>query len=496
MWRGTAALQTIDQSLQSMRNDVVRLDSQLNQLTTEIANNQRHRAKLFNDIARVRLAELDVGELQVSMTAADESAVHTLAQRDKAIAQLANEIEASNDDISTAERDREGLLAILNEKAEALIELEASVQQQLQDDDAYLAQFETAKQAESIAQEALKKVQKAQANMAEKAEPYQADKLFMYLWNRGFGTTEYSGGLFARFADSWVAKLIEYEPARVNYWNLEEIPKRLNDHAERVGDQADTQHMLLQQLELNALENAGVKALEAEIDQGRTELDKHDDEIEALELTLNDQLDQRAKFVAGEDQYIRECLQRLSSALEHKNLASIHRYVRETVSPTDDSLVIELQTLNDSLDDVEQNIADVRNLHDKRFARLRELEKVRRDFKNSRFDDARSGFGNQSLINGAISQFMQGLISGADVWRVIKRNQRYRNVAASPDFGSGGLGEIADMIGGEIMRQGRRRRVNRGSSWNWPKPRRGGGVFRAPRGGGSGGGGFKTGGGF
>ncbi len=496
MWKGTAALQTIDQSLQSIRNDVVRLDSQLNQLTSEVAQNQRHRAKLFNEIAKVRLNELDVGELHSSMTAADQSAVETLAQRDEAIAKLAIEIESSNEAISSAEQARERLLAVLNEKAESLIALEAAVQQQLKSDDEYMQQFDVAKKAESIAEEALKKVQKAQTNMAKKAEPYQADKLFMYLWNRGFGTTEYSAGLFARFADSWVAKLIDYEPARVNYWNLEEIPKRLNDHAEYVGDQADTQHMLLQQFELDALESMGVKALEADIDQRRDEIDKHDDSIEALELSLNEQLDRRAKFVAGEDQYIRQCLQRLSSALEHKSLAAIHRYVGETVSPTDDRLVIELQTLDDTLQDVEQNIIDVRNLHDKRFARLRELEKVRRDFKNSRFDDARSGFGNQSLISGVISQFMQGLVSGADVWQVIKRNQRYRNVAASPDFGSGGLGEIADMIGGEIMRQGRRRRSNRGSTWNMPKPRRGGGVFRAPRGGGSGGGGFKTGGGF
>ncbi len=496
MWRGTAALQTIDQSLQSIRNDVVRLDSQLNQLTSEIAQNQRHRARLLNDIAKVRLAELEVGELGESITAADQSAMQTLEQRDQAIAGLASEIDSSNEAISSAEHARERLLVALNEKAEELTELEATVQQQLKSDDDYMAQFELAKKAESIAEEALKKVHKAQANMAAKAVPYQADKLFMYLWDRGFGTTEYSAGLFARFADSWVAKLIDYEPARVNYWNLEEIPKRLNDHAEYVGDQADNQHMLLQQLELNALESIGVKALEADIEQRRDELDKHDDRIEALELALNQQLGQRAKFVAGEDQFIQDCLQRLSKALEHKSLAAIHQYVRETVSPTDDRLVIELQALEDTLEDVEQNIVDVRNLHDKRFGRLRELEKVRRDFKNSRFDDARSGFGNQSLINGAISQFMQGLISGADVWRVIKRNQRYRNVAASPDFGSGGLGEIADMIGGEIMRQGRRRRSNRGSTWNMPRPRRGGSVFRAPRGGGSGGGGFKTGGGF
>ena len=78
-------------------------------------------------------------------------------------------------------------------------------------------------------------------------------------------------------------------------------------------------------------------------------------------------------------------------------------------------------------------------------------------FKNSRFDDVRSGFGNQALIAGVLGQFIQGVVSGSDVWRVLKRNQRYRKVASSPTFGSGGLGDIADIFGEEMMRQGRAR---------------------------------------
>jgi len=63
MWTGTSALKNIDQSLQSIRNDVVRLDKQLDQLTSQVATNQRHRARLINDIASVRLSEIESGEL-------------------------------------------------------------------------------------------------------------------------------------------------------------------------------------------------------------------------------------------------------------------------------------------------------------------------------------------------------------------------------------------------------------------------------------------------
>ncbi len=497
MWTGTSALKNIDQSLQTLRNDVVRLDAQLDQLTIQTANNQRYRAKLVNDIAGVRLAEIESGELNANYTAADQQAAELLIEREQALADLSARIDDVNEQILEAETERDAMLETVNECSEKIVKTEGQVQQKLKADDAYLAQFKQAQQAESVADEAQQKMQRAQANMAEKAEPYQSDELFSYLWERGYGTTKYDAGLIARLIDDWVAKVIKYEPSRVNYWNLVEIPRRLKEHAERVGDDADEQHMLLQKMELDALEAAGVKSLEAELEALRIQLDQHDDAIESIESALNQHLTNRAAFVAGEDQYIRACLERLSSSLEHQSLISIHSYVRATVSPTDDRLVMELQALEDGLSDVESDLADIRNLYDRKIDKLKELETVRRDFKNSRFDDVRSGFGNQALISNVLAQFLQGVVSGSDVWRVIKRNQRYRKVASAPDFGSGGLGEIADMIGGEIMRQGRRqRRSSRGSTWHWPQSRGGGGGFKMPRGGGNSGGGFKTGGGF
>jgi len=500
MLSGPSALREIDQSLQSIRNEVVRLDGQLGHLTAQMAVNQRHRAKLINDIASVRLAEIESGELNASFTAADQQASEILSERAQALSDLNSIIDRTNQRVIDAEAQRDGLLETVNHTSEEIVQIEGQVQQQLRLDEAYLAQFELAKNAESVAEEALHKAQRAQADMAQKAKPYQADELFMYLWNRGFGTTDYQGGYLARMIDGWVARLIKYPPARVDYWNLVEIPRRLSVHAEVVGDAADEQHKLLQQIELNALEAAGAVRLETDLAAQRLSLDAHDDAIEAVETKLNEYLAQRARFAAGEDEYIERCLQRIAVSLEHQSLQEIHHYVGATVSPTDDLLVIELQALEDSFENVEEDQADLRKLHERNLNKLKELEKVRRDFKNSRFDDVTSGFGNHALINSMLSQFTQGVVSGADVWRVIKRNQRYRQVASTPDFGSGGIGEIADIIGGEIMRQGRRqRRSSRGSSWHFPKPRAGGGGFKMPRGGGGssgGGGGFKTGGGF
>lgn len=500
MWAGTSALRSIDQSLQTIRNDVVRLDTQLDQLTNNMASNKRQRARLLNDIAAVRLIEIESGELNVSFTAADNQVAQLLSQRESALEQLNQQIDSINQQLQSDESARESLLLTVNQKSQQIVDVEGHVQDSLKVDVAYLAQFDLAKQSESVATEAERKRQAAQESLSEKAAPYQADDLFMYLWNRSYGTTQYNGGLFSKFMDSWVARVIRYEPSRVNFWNLTEIPKRLTEHADRVADLADEEHMQLQQLEVNALDSAGVKALESSLELLRASLDAHDDELEDVEMRLNQKLGERTRYASGSDDYMQQSLARLSQSLDHQSLQSVHRYVRDTVSPTDDMLVIELQSLDDKLDGVEDDLGDVRNVHNAQLSKLKGLEQVRRDFKNSRFDDVRSGFGNEALIAGVLGQFIQGVVSGSDVWSVLKRNQRYRKVASSPTFGSGGLGDIADIFGEELARQTRTRGRRRQSSWHWPKPRGGGGGFRVPRGGGGrsggGNGGFTTGGGF
>lgn len=499
MLPGTAALKNIDQTLQTIRNDVVRLDAQLTQITEDLAGKQRQRLKTINDIAAIRLQEIQAGTLSKDLNSADQQAAQLLEQRKDALLKLNLEIEEFNTQIANAEQARALELERVNDLSQQVVDCEARVQEQLKQDQVYLEQLEVSRAAESVAAEAQQKVEHAQQDMAEKARPYEQDPLFMYLWQRGYGTTEYKAGLFARFMDGWVARTIKYEPARVNFWNLTEIPKRLGEHADRVANQADEEYMALQQIELDALKAAGIKSLETALSTQREKLDDQDDQLETLEDDLNQSLAQRNQFYAGADDYLSRSVSTLTEALDHQDLHRVRQYVEETHSMTDDQMLIDLRSLDQASQNMKADLSDVRSMHDNKLSRLSELEQVRRKFKNSRFDDVRSGFGNESLLAGILGQFLQGLVSGSEVWRVIKRNQRYRDIASQPDFGSGGLGDFGDLLGGGAMGGGRKRR-RRNSSWHIPRPRRGGGGFNLPGMGGGGGGrssgGFKTGGGF
>ena len=496
MWAGTSALQRIDQSLRTVRNESVRLDSHLASLTESLADSQRQKVTIINQIAAVRLSEIEQGELRSSLTNADKKALETLKLRTRALEQLNKKINVLNESVIETEAERESLLEQANNLSDQLVKIESQAQASLKNDANYLTFFSQASDADAVSQEAERKVAQAKEDMSIKAEPYQQDKLFMYLWQRGFGTTEYKGRFISRMIDSWVAGLIKYEASRVNYWNLTEIPKRLTEHAEHVADIADDAHDKLQKLELEVLAKNGALELEAKIDDARAVLDECDDKIESIESQLSDELAKRAKFTAGEDTYIKQSLEVLASALNHDNLQSIERYVRATHSPTDDHLVMELQQLYNRVDDINDNLGDVQSLHRKQLSKLSELESVRRNFKNARFDDVRSGFTNESLLVSVLGQFVQGLVDGADVWQTIKKNQRYRDVGVSPDFGSGALGGLGDiLIEGAIDYANRKQRSSRRSTWNLPRSR-GSSRTTSRRPSRRRSGGFKTGGGF
>jgi hypothetical protein len=70
--------------------------------------------------------------------------------------------------------------------------------------------------ASKTAGEAEKKAAQAEADREQKKTPYESDPLFMYLWRRKFGSSEYPSGLFVRYFDEKIAVARELRDAEPN----------------------------------------------------------------------------------------------------------------------------------------------------------------------------------------------------------------------------------------------------------------------------------------
>ncbi|MEE4329579.1 MAG: hypothetical protein V2J10_01840, partial [Wenzhouxiangella sp.] len=320
----------------------------------------------------------------------------------------------------------------------------------------------------------------------------------MYLWRRGYGTSEYSAGPLTRMLDGWVARLCRFQDARSNYWMLLEIPKRLAEHAESAQDAFEDELDRLSAIEEAAASAGGVPEARDTLERLESEQDAVDERITAAEQQLSKRLSEQGRFTSGSDEFLVKALQVFSATLEHRAIAELTQLAQSTATREDDNLAEELRQLRSQSEQIEQDIRANREQQTDRLERISELEKVRREFKQKRYDDVHSRFDKGDLIQEMIGGVVTGMLQGNALWKTIQRYQKYLDVGGEwPDFGSGGF----PMPRRRGSRTSGRSKPSRPPTWRWPGPSKssGGGGFRLPRPprrSSRGRGGFKTGGGF
>jgi hypothetical protein len=337
-----------------------------------------------------------------------------------------------------------------------------------------------------VAERAESKTEDAVADQAAKGAPYEDDKLFMYLWRRQYGTSGYSANPLTRMLDGWVARLIKYDQARPNYWMLNEIPERLAAHAASARATADGEFEQLKALEAGAKEDLGIAGLESDLDEEESGLAAIDEAIAGIEAKIGELGEERARYSAGEDELMGAARERLAAEMKTDGIAALMRQAAATPEPDDDLLVRQIADIDERLEGLAEQLGEHRKVSGRRTRKMRELEGLRREFKQRGFDDLRSVFADGPTVVGALQQFLRGLLDDDDLWRLISRSHRVRRVRARPDFGSGGFPRLPGS-----WRQPRSRPPG------WGLPGSGGTRFPSPGGfGRRGGGGFSTGGGF
>src|SRR5690606_39880570 len=97
------------------------------------------------------------------------------------------------------EAERETADADVERAAAAVDDAEAATQERLRSQPAYQRQLERAREAERVAVHADEKATLSEQEQDAKGKAYRDDPLFMYLWKRRYGTSEYraGGGPFA-----------------------------------------------------------------------------------------------------------------------------------------------------------------------------------------------------------------------------------------------------------------------------------------------------------
>ncbi len=246
----------------------------------------------------------------------------------------------------------------------------------------------------------------------------------MYLWNRRFLTPDYRGGWFTRQLDNWVAKIIDFQRNRSNYYMLLELPRRLREHATKVQQTAQLEVQALQTMERQAAEADGVLALQAKVQEAEKQLKQLDADIEAEETSHQKLLAEEADFNAGTDPLSKQIIDLQSAALAKEPLPSLYQKAKDTPRPEDDVIVARIHQLRQRQDQLAEEIQSLNTILQQQQRNMGELEEVRRRYRQNGYDAYDSRFPGDFTLAVLLGRMLDGLANPDTVWGEIDRHHQ------------------------------------------------------------------------
>lgn len=469
MISGRDALLQIENAIAGIRDDENRLDAALASATQDAERLRLEQADAYRALARVRLDALSGEKVTSRLDRAEREALKVLAEKRQALEEIVQRRAAATKSLKKAQADRHAVAGRLEDVIERMDALRAATQARLASTDDWLAANAKVAEAEEIARKADAKADQAEADRSTKGAPYEADRLFMYLWANGFGTSKYAAGPFTRFFDRKVAKLCGFIDARPNYAMLLEIPLRLREHSDRKAAAVAEVTAERTAIERAALEADGIVALEAEFAAIKAEIEAGNAGIASVQTDLTTLDASHGALVSGDDPEIGRALEGVAASLASTDIQTLWAQAFETPTPEDEKIVQQIESYAEAIARAEADIAATRDTIRQTAQRRGELEATRDRFRTSGYDRPGVTFNNESMLGNVIGGIIGGIVSSPELWRVILGG--YHAPRHRSDGGFGG-----DWGGG---------------SWGG-----GGGGGSSGGFGGGGGGGFSTGGGF
>ncbi|WP_417584005.1 hypothetical protein [Pelagibacterium sp.] len=483
---GPQAMRALDDALRDIRREEDDITKRIARANERVGKLRETESGQLRALAAVRLSPDVQSELAGKLSQAETRAREMLKNHAAAMADMEKTLAAKEAALAKLSTERQELLENAAEWQAEIDALDAPVKAALANDPAYGGLIAERNETEKVAIEADRKADMAEADREEKGRPYRDDPLFSYLWDRGYGTVDYSAGNITRILDAWVARLVGFAKARPNYAMLIAIPDRLREHAEKLAQDTDALDTRVNDRERAALDAAGGGKARTAIEAAQARVDAIDAELLTIEDAREDLTEKQKQIADGGDPTFAGAVDMLAEAIGGTGIEKLLAEARATRTDEDDAIVVRLEQTRRRITEEQLELDDERSRLKVLEARRRELEDIEFEFKKSRYDHPRSRFGNDKLVGDLLTEFLKGGMTAAAYWGQWRQSQDWTGssgpiVPTSRSRSSKSKGSFPLPPGGFSPRPP--------SGGNW-------GGFSRPRGGGMSGGGFKTGGGF
>ena len=255
---------------------------------------------------------------------------------------------------------------------------------------------------------------------AEEKLPAYQDRLFRYLYDRGFGTTRYGAKGLTRRVDRWLADYIGYQDARRGYEFLSATPDTMT---KVIAEDRAALDDVMRQVESMRDAVAERHELPAAIDVQKHAQASRDEAVKIVEqaqLRVNELGQQHRRAVDVRGDAYDEAVSEFRGILQRIDIDELQRTARATPEITDDQIVAtlrgidrEVETLADQQKQHKQSVAEAESVH-------AALGRLVQRFRAARYDTGRSVFSGRLDLDSRL-QRLQTEAEVDDLWRAIRR---------------------------------------------------------------------------
>lgn len=462
MYSGLQIIGSLDDVFARAQQQTGALHGRMNVLSGRLLEVQKEEGEAYRELARVRLGLAEKDPLIMVLEQVDANVRTARLRRDDVFAEADGEIARLEREAAALKEERAAAAALAGQRHDAFAAAEEETRRRLMRTEAYRKQAEAFAEAEKVAAAAEKKTEQAEADRQEKGRAYEDDELFQYLWRRSYGTSDYHAGPLTRLFDGWVARFIGFREARASFAMLNEIPRRLGEHAGRCRAKAVAERERLAAMEAEAMKEGDALARKAELEDAEAKLDAIDDRIEGNARALIEAEARRARVLSGEDPAFGAALKAVEQALRRQDLKALRAHAAQTAPSEDDAAVQRLEVLEAEEQELMAELDQAKAEQARQRRELEEIGSIRRDYRRRGYHRGTFDAAAGAMLGSILGQVLGGAMSRDDFWGEVSRH--HQPPMPPGDWGGGGWG---------------------GGGWG------GGGD-----GGGGGGGDFETGGGF
>jgi hypothetical protein len=448
---GPQAVHAIEDALRDIRREESEIARRLGHSTELLTKIRTQEGELHRQLLATRLEPQQRATLLEEIAKAEADAATALAWHESDLDVAAAEIAKIDAALAQASADRAALQDRAAARDAELNRLAEKARPRLGKDADYVEKLTAARELSEQAEVSLAKTAEAEAARERNGRAYRDDKLFSYLWSRGYGSETYRGRGLGRWLDARVGAVIGYERARTNYLLLTEIPVRLREHTEHLRGKAQAAALEIVRLESTAVDSAGGKAPREAIAALVEEIAALDASITELEDRRDAAIRAQRELAQGGDTAFADAFKTLTAQLRRSDLRAVVAEARSAPKGQDTTIVAQLDDFG------RRALEEQDQAHEER-ARLRALEMRRRDLEDllyeiklQGFDNSHSAFADEDLSGETLNVFLHGEISLAGYWERWRASQSWNEALYGGP--GGGWGRLLVPEGEGIGRQ-------------------------------------------